>query len=485
MTRLALLVALALAGCGTSRAPLPPPVSPISATPALAAPDDTSAWAAQVPTLPEIRTITLASGITVQLVPRHDAPVVYTILVGRGAHGRTDDATAAIDALVERALGAGLPRALGEVSRDDHVVAARATGRGLFVSSGVVPTEIDRVLERFAQLVEGRGFDDAEIERSRAALLEHARFETGQRRRRSHPPASEELFTRLYGEGDARVAASRILAARVEPLTLARVRARVAQFLRPESTALIVVGDFDPADLESRIRARWDALVAPPSTPPRAALQAPAFPTPDPRLRIYPTDDDPRAVLRLVERGPPRDHEDYAAFCVLARLAGGMFSAAINLRFREQRGDTYGVAARVIDEVDHTLLEIQMVVPVATVGDAASNVVAELERLSDASRITAEELSLARNVELARRAGRFDSAWGSAYTLAVAFMVGDAPEAILATSARIERVTAEEVATVARRWVRPDHAPMVIIGAWSWMISHPVRVPGGVSIIGL
>jgi predicted Zn-dependent peptidase len=473
------------AGCGASRAPLPPPVAPLSATPALAAPDDVGAWVPQLPELPEIHTVALASGITVQLVPRHDAPVVYAVLVGRGAQGRTDDVTAALDALVERALGAGLPRGLGEVSRDDDVVAARVSGRGLFVSSGVVPTELDRVLDRFAQLVEGRGFDEAEIERSRAALLEHARFETGQRRRRTYAPASEELFTRLYGEGDARVSASRILAARVEPLTLARVRSRVAQFLRPDSTALIIVGDFDPAELESRIRARWDALAAPASRAPSAALAPPSFPTPDPRLRIFPTDDDPRAVLRLVERGPPRDHADYPAFCVLARLAGGMFSAAINLRFREERGDTYGVSAHVIDEVDHTLLEIQMVVPVTTVGDAASSVVAELTRLSDATRITPEELTLARTVELARRAGTLDSSWSVASSLAHAYILGETPESMLTTITTIDHVTAEDVAAVSRRWIRPDHAPMVILGAWTWMISHPVRVPGGVRIMGL
>ena len=84
MTRAsAIVLASFCVACGTTRTPLPPPVAPLSATPALAPPEDTSPWTPQVPAVPEIRTVALASGITVQLVPRHEAPVVYAILEHR------------------------------------------------------------------------------------------------------------------------------------------------------------------------------------------------------------------------------------------------------------------------------------------------------------------------------------------------------------------------------------------------------------------
>jgi zinc protease len=484
-TAIGIAAITAWTGCGASRVPLPPPVSPLSATPALPTPADIGEMTAGAPVLPAVQSLTLASGITVQLVPRHEAPVVYVALAGRGASGRTDMATNAIDALVVRTLGAGLPRALGEVQRGDDMVSAHVSGRGLITASRATPGDVERTLDRLAMLVEGRGLDEAELERARAALLEHARFETSQRRQRTYAPPDEELFTRLYGEHDPRVTSSRILAANVEPLTLARVRRRIAQFLRPGAIALIVVGDFDPERVEAAIRARWDGLAVAPSTTRSEPLSAPTFPTPSPRLRIYPTDDDPRSVVRMVERGPPRDHADHPAFCVLSRLAGGMFGAAINLRFREERGDTYGMGTRVIDEVDHTLLEMQMVVPVSSAGDAATAMVQELERLGDASRIEEGELARARTVELAGRAASLDSSWGTTSALAMSFLVDEPPESILETHARIASVTREDVAAVARRWLRPEHAPMVIVGSWSWMISHPVRVPGGIGIIGM
>jgi hypothetical protein len=71
--------------------------------------------------------------------------------------------------------------------------------------------------------------------------------------------------------------------------------------------------------------------------------------------------------------------------------------------------------------------------------------------------------------------------------IALATRSGEATTSLTqrATITTIDHVTAEDVAAVSRRWIRPDHAPMVIIGAWTWMISHPVRVPGGVGIMGL
>lgn len=43
---------------------------------------------------------------------------------------------------------------------------------------------------------------------------------------------------------------------------------------------------------------------------------------------------------------------------------------------------------------------------------------------------------------------------------------------------------AAAVAAAARRWVRPEKAPMVIVGDYLWLFTHPVRVPGGVGFVG-
>lgn len=477
------LIGLLVVGCGASREPLPPPASALSPVPTLPVPEAVASAPAR-PELPEIVSFALPSGLTVQIAERPGLPVVFVGLVGRGAFAQSNGAPAALDVLVERALGARLPRGLGDLSGDADLARARVSDRGLVLVSRVVPGEFVRVLARFTSTIEGDGLDDAQIERARAALREHTRFAQRQRSRRRYPTSSEELFKRLYGENDRRVARSIVRWRTVERLEPARVRQRLACFLRPSESRLVIVGDVDAAVAESAVREHLSAITIPSAAcgrPERAA--PPSFPDPEHRLMIHGTGDEPNATIRLVERGPPADHADYAAYRLYARLAGGMFSSRLNLLLRENRGDTYGVITRVVDRVDHSLLEITVMVPVAAAGYAAAAIVEELARLNDAPRIEASEMDVARTVELAGLAGALDTGTGIGVELVRAFLAGRPSESILENYARVEALTSADVASAATRWVRPEHAPMVIVGDYRWLFSHPVRVPGGVRFV--
>lgn len=479
--RLPLALVAVLAACGSSRSPLPPPASALSPVPPLPVPARREARAPEL-TLPPIHAFTLDNGVSVQIAERHGAPVVYAALVGRAPHTAGAGAPVALDALLEHALGAELPGGLDDLDTDGYS-STRVNERGVMLVSRTVSDGLPGVLNRFAAVAEGRLFDDGEVDRAKHALIVHARYQQRLRRRRRYPEAGEELLTRLYGEDDPRVAR-----ARVRPSTLARldrgdVLRRLAQLLPPSKTALIIVGDVDPAQTEALVRARLGsaALRVAPTAVSRSA--PPGFPQPTPRLMIFPTGEEPIASARLIERGPPRHHDDHAAFRLYVRLAGGMFSSRLNLILREQRGDTYGVMSRVVDRADHSLFEISVVVPVQAVGDAAASIVGELSRLCDADQITSEEMSLARTVELARLSASLDTAAGLGSALVGAHLAGEPPESILQTFRRVELATPADVAEVGCRWVRPDHAPMVVVGDWRWLISHPVRVPGGVAFI--
>ena len=477
-----LLVPLALlAACGSSRAPLPLPASALSPVPPLPSPPPREARVPEL-TLPPIHAFTLDNGVSVQIAERHGAPVVYAALVGRAPHTAGSGAPVALDALLEHALGAELPSGIDDLD-DGGYLSTRVNERGVMLVSRSVSDSLPGVLRRFARVAEGRVFEDGEVDRAKHALMVHARYRQRLRRRRRYPESGEELLTRLYGEDDPRV-----VRARVRPTTLARLQTsdvlrRLAQLLPPSKTALIIVGDVDPARTEALVRERLGPATLRVAPTPATRSAPPVFPEPTPRLMIFPTGDEPIASTRLIERGPPRHHDDHAAFRLYVRLAGGMFSSRLNLRLREQRGDTYGVMSRVIDRADHSLFEISVVVPVQAVGDAAASIVGELSRLCDASQITSEEMSLARTVELARLSASLDTAAGLGSALVGAHLAGEPPESILQTYRRVEHVTPADVAEVGRRWVRPEHAPMVVVGDWRWLISHPVRVPGGVAFI--
>lgn len=471
MTR-AVLVALLLVACGSSRAPLPLPAAARSWVGPLPTPSDDRARLA-APEPPSIVSFTLPSGLSVQIAEQHAVPVVYAALVGRGS---PSDASVELDALIEIALGGDLAAEDLEPATEEDT--ARVSERGLVLTSRIVPAELDGVLVRYAGVLEGRALTGERFAHARAAVLGRARFTHDQRLRRGVTP-EEDLFTRLYGEGHDRVRRMRMRPRVIERIDEARARRQLASLLVPARSALVIVGDVDAATVGQAVRQRFSSLVRAELATSRERA-SPTFSDPATRLRIHGTRDEPSALVRLIERGPPIEHEDYAAFRLFARLAGGMFSSGLNLRLRETRGDAYGVMTDVSDRVDHSILQIAVVVPVASASSAASAIVAELARLSDASRIEAEELEIARSVELAELAAALETSTGLGRALAAAFLAGQPPSSIADTFARVAELDAEAVATVGRRWIRPDKAPMIIVGDSLWLFTHPVRVPGGV-----
>jgi len=477
MKRATILILL-LTGCGGSRAELPPPAAARSWVEPIEAPPPSDGVPPR-PELPPVETERLPSGLTVHVVRLPSVPVVYAGLAGRGA--RSDDAPIELDALLEGALGASPRRGLLD---DEELDRARVDERGLRLVQRMVPDTLPAVLDEYAGYVRFGAIEAADVERARRTLLARARFQRAQRSRRRFLPPDEELLGRLYGGDARRLGRTRLDARAFEAHPPDAVRQRLRQFLAPSQTAIVVVGEVDPAEVHAAVRERLGDLPAAEAPPSPAERAAPRFPDPQTRLRIYGTEDEPSAVTRLVERGPARDHEDFAAYRVLGRLAGGMFSARLNLQLRESRGATYSVLARVVDRTDHSLLEISLVTPVADAGHAAETMVEELERLGHADRITDDEMELARRVELARIAASVETPTGLGTALVDAFLAGEEPSAIVEEYDRVAALDRRAVADVASRWLRPEKAPMVIIGDYVWLFAHSVHVPGGVAFIG-
>ncbi len=476
----ALALVLAL-GCGRYHAPLPLPAADRRWVPPLPAPAAPRDVALPAPTLPAITSFVLPCGMTVEIVERRATPVVHVALAGRGTQS-AEYAPAELDEVIELALGRTVASDESEERSDDRQHGAEVGERGLVLTSRVVPSELDGVLARYAAIMEGQAPSRDRIDLARLSLLDRARFEHDQRRRRRVPTPAEDLATRLYGEAHPRVARMRLRPTSVERVDADRVRHRLARLLAPSESALVIVGDVDAAAVEAAVRERFASVPARPEAPP-ATREAPVFPDPPTRLYIHGTSGEPSAFVRLVEHGPAIEHDDYAAFRLLARLAGGIFSSRLNLRLRESRGDAYGIMTRVTDRFDHSLLEISVIVPVSAASNAAVTMIEELARLSDASRIEAEELEIARTVELAELDAELETSTGLGHALVAAFLAREAPSSITETYARVAALDASDIARTAHRWVRPEKAPMVIVGDYVWLFTHPVRVPGGVAFI--
>ncbi len=124
------------------------------------------------------------------------------------------------------------------------------------------------------------------------------------------------------------------------------VRQFHATYYRPDNALLIVVGDFDPPQLDAWVDRYFGPLVTPDSPIPRVALVEPMR-RQDARLVIR-APSVPLPALALVWKGPPARHPDAPALAVAAALLSSGESSRLNeaLVYQTQAAQAAGFSSQ-------------------------------------------------------------------------------------------------------------------------------------------
>lgn len=180
--------------------------------------------------------------------------------------------------------------------------------------------------------------------------------------------------------------------ARTSPAAVRRVRAgdlRAAQAARAAESPLtvFVVGDVNPDDLRPHL-----ALLINELGPGAAGPPAPPPPPAHAGVRWIGVDMPGRAqaALSLSLPAPDSASPEAAAALLLSRVVMDGFQSRINLKLREERGWTYGVAGSWEASPGAARFQVQVEVPVDKVLPAAADIEAELARAAAAPPTAAE-----------------------------------------------------------------------------------------------
>ena len=126
--------------------------------------------------------------------------------------------------------------------------------------------------------------------------------------------------------------------------TLDDVRRFHSTYYRPDNALLIVVGDFDPAQLDGWVDSYFGRLLTPPEAIPRVNIAEPARQHDARVLITAPT--VPLPALALVWKGPPAHHPDAPALAVASALLSAGESSRLNeaLVYQAQSAQAVGFA---------------------------------------------------------------------------------------------------------------------------------------------
>lgn len=230
----------------------------------------------------------------------------------------------------------------------------------------------------------------------------------------------------------------------------------------PRDAAFVVVGDVDEERFFELVEEHFATFSSPAAEPPAGAKQVPESPFEQPRILGIQSRAE-RATIILYDHGPAKNHEDSVGYSFLSTALGGFFGSQLNLSLREGYGMSYGVNATYIAHASRGELGLMTHVDQRGISTALYSIVSALHRLKTEGP-TEEEMVAARAIEGAYQVDRFETVGATARAVSEAFVLGEQPEVFLAWDEKIRTITREEVKAVARRWLRPEKAPMVVVG---------------------
>jgi zinc protease len=419
-----------------------------------------------IPPLPafhpqEPRRIQLSNGMIIFLQEDHELPVVGGMMRIRGG------------SILEPAGKTGLVEVYGDVWRtggtakrtgdelDDFLETRAAkveTGGGAdstTIRFNCLKDKLDEVFPVFLELLRQPAFREEKIELAKTQM----NTDIARRNDDVGEIAGREALRLAYGRDNpyARIPEYSTVAA----ITRDDLVKWHQTFVHPNAIILGVYGDFDPAAMETRLRQAFESWPKAP-LPPKPQI---AFHDPKPGLYFIDKSDVNQSEIQMVKLGIVRNNPDYFAIEVLNDLLGGGFSSRLFKTIRTEKGLAYSVGGGVGSSFDHPgIFHISMATKSASTVDAIQALQAELNGIRTSKPATSQEVSESKDAILNRFIFHFDSKEKVLGERLLYEYFGYPADFLERFRTAIEKSKAEDVDTVAKKYVHPEQFAILVVG---------------------
>ena len=174
----------------------------------------------------------------------------------------------------------------------------------------------------------------------------------------------------------------------------------------------------------------------------------------------------PKAVQSAIRIGRllfPRNHPDFVGMQVVATLLGGYFGARLMHNLREVHGYTYGVMATMVNFEREGYFAIATQVGAEVTREALDEIFSEIERIRTQP-VTAEELTLAKNILTGEMMRILDGPFGIADVTIENVLCGETNEAVNRNLREILAITPERILELARKYLNPEELSTIVVG---------------------
>ena len=422
--------------------------------------------------VPTVIPSTLPNGVKLRIVEQHELPLVHiTVVIDGGVlldGDRPGMATFTAGMLDE---GAGIHDATALQSELAYLGASLSTTASwdaFAVSLKVPARSLGAALDLMADVLLRPTLGAAEVRRQRDLRL------AGLLQQRDQPNALAGLAFSLlvYPPGHPYHRPTGGDSASAAALDSATVRRFYERAFVPSRATVIVVGDIGVPAARQAIQSRFGAWR------PRGATAAlPTITVTPSRLESTKVTfvDKPEAAQSVINIGWPgvdRRSPDYAALMVMNTILGGSFTSRLNMSLRETKGYSYGAGSGFSFRGTPGPFVASAAVRTNVTDSSLVEFFRELRRIRDQP-VTPEELARAKSyVELGLPGsleGTSQVAGEIAELLPFSLSLAELPR----FASRVRLVRVADVQRVARAYLTPDKATVVVVGDLA-MIRAPV-----------
>ena len=413
-----------------------------------------------VAALPAPVTMTLANGMKLIVVEKHDLPLITTQVLADGGGAADPADRAGLNSLTADLMTKGTrTRSATQIANEvEKLGGSINSGVGWDAAAVTLEVKSDQIAPAMAVLADvarNPVFSTEELERDRAQTIDGVQVQLKNPGRLAALVAARTVMgTGPYGHPITGTPAS------LKAITRADVQAAYARTWAPGRATLIMVGDITPAAAKKLAETDFGSWAAKASA--SVASPTPAM-SPVPKIIVVDMPNAGQAGVVVARPGIARSDPDFYAASVANATLGVGFSSRLNQEIRIKRGLAYGagsgLAAR--RQPGYVAANTQTKNPSAP---EVVGLIVETMKGMGAAPVPNDELA-SRKAVLIGDFGRDTETTGGIAGVLGDYVVENVPLSELkAFTPKIEGVDAAAVQRVAQRLLDPTNASIVVVG---------------------
>jgi zinc protease len=402
----------------------------------------------------------LPNGMVIFLQEDHELPLIDGVArIRGGSRSEPADKIGLVDIYGEVWRTGGTKSQTGD-QLDDYLeiraakVETNSTADSTTISWSCLKADFDDVFKAFDDLLRGPEFRSDKVD-----LVQKEYFDAISRRNDNVDEiVGRESAKLAYGAQNpyARVAEYKTVAAVTRQDLVDWHRAHV----NPSNIILGIVGDFDSAAMEAKLRQTYGAWPKGPALKEAKIEPAPA----KPGYYLVQKEDVNQSSIDMVAVGIKRDNPDYYAVRVFNEAFGGGFSSRLFRTIRTEKGLAYSVGGGIGTAFDHPgIVRLAMGTKSATTLESIQALDEQIDNVSKHP-ITEAEIKLAKDAILNSFIFNLDSPDKILRERMAYEFYGYPQDYLEKFRLGVEKVTPADVARAASRYLHKENLAILVVG---------------------